>query len=442
MDRISKNEYYMNIAVQVSLRSTCIRRKVGAIIVKDNRILGTGYNGAAKGIPNCCDYPDRCYRTANNIPSGTKLELCYAVHAEMNALFNAVQAGCDLKDSEIYVTTFPCSNCSKQIIQSGIKKIYYIDKYTNEFTLNMLEEAGVEAISMDGSIYNTPNIKGAERYTSQDLDCIDPIISEIYGKYNPGDEGFLKNREEVFRKYGLYQKYKKEKVLTIVGLNDKFSKFDIPRGYTELFDDKIGLYIKDYDHARVPVCTFSIDEFMSNVVKTEMLYRSEVEYSGYDKGLDNFIPKQIVVAALLYSNGKYYILKSKQGRLKGKFTMIQGHVSEFELTPGNPYYYTALNREIYRELGEEIKFELCENFTIPPILFEVCGTMSLNDNRVSQEHFGIIYKIEVDSSISVKSIESNEPDKHDVIAMTLEELKDPKNFNNMDTWLQEVVKKL
>ena len=103
--RIGINEYYMNIAVQVSLRSTCIRRKVGAVIVKDNEILGSGYNGSPKGLPNCCDDPTRCYRTKHNIPSGQKLELCYAQHAEINAMFNALCSNRDLRDASIFNLT-------------------------------------------------------------------------------------------------------------------------------------------------------------------------------------------------------------------------------------------------------------------------------------------------------------------------------------------------
>ena len=92
MNRIGINDYYMNIAVQVSLRSTCMRRKVGAVIVKDNRILATGYNGAPSGLPNCIDNCERCYRSAHNIPSSQCLELCYAVHGEQNAILNALKS--------------------------------------------------------------------------------------------------------------------------------------------------------------------------------------------------------------------------------------------------------------------------------------------------------------------------------------------------------------
>ena len=156
MERIGWDEYFMNISVQVSLRSTCIRRKVGAVIVKDNVIVSTGYNGAPKGMMNCIDNPDRCYRTAHNIPSGQQLDKCYAVHAEINAIMNAIKSGQDLTDSVAYVTTFPCSSCAKALIQAGVKRICYLDEYTNEFTLLLLSEAGIETVGMDASIYRTP----------------------------------------------------------------------------------------------------------------------------------------------------------------------------------------------------------------------------------------------------------------------------------------------
>ena len=156
MERIGWDEYFMNISVQVSLRSTCIRRKVGAVIVKDNVIVSTGYNGAPKGMKNCIDNPDRCYRTAHNIPSGQQLDKCYAVHAEINAIMNANKSGQDLTNSVAYVTTFPCSSCAKALIQAGVKRICYLDEYTNEFTMLLFSEANIEAVGMDASIYRTP----------------------------------------------------------------------------------------------------------------------------------------------------------------------------------------------------------------------------------------------------------------------------------------------
>lgn len=204
MSRLDIHEYYMNIAVQVSLRSTCMRRKVGAVIVKDNRILSTGYNGAPSGLPNCIDDCSRCYRSAHNIPSGQLLDMCYAVHAEQNAIMNALKTGEDLKGATLYVNTYPCVTCFKLTVQSGIKEVYYIDEYENEFTKQMAKEAGVKLVQLDGSIYRTP--VGSSQKTVDDLDTIDPLVAQIY-KYEPGTEIFATNREKVMKENGLFEKY-------------------------------------------------------------------------------------------------------------------------------------------------------------------------------------------------------------------------------------------
>ena len=191
MSRLDIHEYYMNIAVQVSLRSTCMRRKVGAVIVKDNRILSTGYNGAPSGLPNCIDNCERCYRSAHNIPSGQMLDMCYAIHSEQNAIMNALKTGEDLKGAVLYVNTYPCVTCFKLSVQSGIKEVYYIDEYENEFTKQMAREAGVNLVKLDGSIYRTPVVSSVN--TSNDLDVIDPLVAQIY-KYTPGTKEFEENR--------------------------------------------------------------------------------------------------------------------------------------------------------------------------------------------------------------------------------------------------------
>ena len=128
--RISKNEYYMGIAKAVSQRSTCIRRKYGAVIVKDNRIIGTGYNGSPSGEENCCDV-GYCYREENNIPSGEQYERCKSKHAESNAIMFADRR--DLVDATLYlygedsegleIEAEPCSLCWLDIKQSKISKV-------------------------------------------------------------------------------------------------------------------------------------------------------------------------------------------------------------------------------------------------------------------------------------------------------------------------------
>jgi dCMP deaminase len=204
MSRISKIEYYANLCVQASLRSTCIRRRVGAVIVKNDRVLSMGYNGAPVGLANCCDHPERCYRSKHNIPSGQDLHLCFASHAEVNAIMEALKTGTNLEGASLFVNCFPCSNCAKTIIQSGISEVYYIDDYDNDFSKIMLNEAGVKLIKLDGSIYRTP--VGTEVKTVNDLDAIDPLVGLIY-KYTPGTKEFEENRFKVLEERNFFNKY-------------------------------------------------------------------------------------------------------------------------------------------------------------------------------------------------------------------------------------------
>ncbi len=135
------DEYFMKIAQLVSERSTCLRRKVGAVIVKDKRILATGYNGAPSGIEHCESHG--CLREKLKIPSGEKHELCRGLHAEQNAIIQAAYHGVSIKDSVIYVTCHPCSVCAKMIINSGIKKIVIMESYPDELARRMLKEASI-----------------------------------------------------------------------------------------------------------------------------------------------------------------------------------------------------------------------------------------------------------------------------------------------------------
>lgn len=140
--RPSWDEYFMSLAKLASTRSTCLRRQVGAIIVKDKKILATGYNGAPKGLPHCLDIG--CLREKLKIPSGERHELCRAVHAEQNAIAQAAMFGVNIKDGILYSTTHPCILCSKLIINSGIKKIVIKHSYPDKFSKDMLKQAGVE----------------------------------------------------------------------------------------------------------------------------------------------------------------------------------------------------------------------------------------------------------------------------------------------------------
>ena len=112
----------MEMAKLAAKRSTCLRRQVGAILVRDNQILATGYNGAPVGLPNCCDL-NECIRRKMNIPSGERHELCRAVHAENNAITQCAVNGTSCKGATIYITASPCSMCLKQIINAHIVRI-------------------------------------------------------------------------------------------------------------------------------------------------------------------------------------------------------------------------------------------------------------------------------------------------------------------------------
>lgn len=132
MKRISKKEYYLGLAKAASERSTCLRRKYGAIIVNNDEVISTGYNGSARGCTNCCDI-GKCYRMEHNIPHGEQYEKCVAVHAEQNAIISASRK--DMIGATLYIAGFedgkefdaiPCKICSRIIINSGISKIVSI----------------------------------------------------------------------------------------------------------------------------------------------------------------------------------------------------------------------------------------------------------------------------------------------------------------------------
>ncbi|MDD2655887.1 MAG: dCMP deaminase family protein [Candidatus ainarchaeum sp.] len=141
-DRPTWDEYFMAIAKQVATRSNCIKRKVAAVIVRDKRIISTGYNGTPRGTKNCNE--GGCPRCNNFVESGTKLEECYCAHGEENAIVQAAYHGISVKDSTIYSTFCPCLYCTRMIINAGIKEVVYNADYPlNESALKLLEEAGV-----------------------------------------------------------------------------------------------------------------------------------------------------------------------------------------------------------------------------------------------------------------------------------------------------------
>jgi dCMP deaminase len=141
-ERPSWDAYFMRMAFLVAERSTCLRRRVGAVIVKDKRILTTGYNGAPRGLRHCGE--TGCLREKLNIPSGQRQEICRGLHAEQNAIIQAAIFGVNIDGSMIYTTNFPCITCAKMIINAGIKKIVYADDYPDELSKDMLAESKVE----------------------------------------------------------------------------------------------------------------------------------------------------------------------------------------------------------------------------------------------------------------------------------------------------------
>ena len=139
--RPSWEAYFMDITFLVARRSTCLRRAVGAIVVKDKRILSTGYNGAPTGIKHCLEAG--CLREELNIASGKNHELCRGIHAEQNAIIQAAFHGIQVSGSVLYCTNQPCSICAKMIINAGIKTVYYKDGYDDPLTLEMFDDAKV-----------------------------------------------------------------------------------------------------------------------------------------------------------------------------------------------------------------------------------------------------------------------------------------------------------
>jgi len=141
-ERPSWDEYFLEVADLVSKRSTCLRRRVGAVLVNNKKILATGYNGAPSGVSHCIDIG--CLREKLKIPSGQRHELCRGLHAEQNVILQAALHGISTKGSCLYVTNQPCSICAKMLINAGIGEIIISDGYPDEMALKFLKEAKVK----------------------------------------------------------------------------------------------------------------------------------------------------------------------------------------------------------------------------------------------------------------------------------------------------------
>jgi dCMP deaminase len=140
--RPSWDEYFMKITKDVAVRSTCLKRHVGAIVVKDHRILSTGYNGAPKNIEHCS--AAGCLRKKLKVPSGQRHELCRGLHAEQNAIIQAAWHGVKIKGSTLYSTYQPCVICVKMMINADIKRLVYEGDYPDELARKMLKESGIK----------------------------------------------------------------------------------------------------------------------------------------------------------------------------------------------------------------------------------------------------------------------------------------------------------
>jgi dCMP deaminase len=145
-ERPSWDEYFMQITDLVATRSTCLRRKVGAILVRDRQILSTGYNGAPSGLAHCLEVG--CLREQENVPSGQRHEMCRAIHAEQNAIIQAARHGVSIVGAILYTTHQPCVICTKMLINVSVEKIYYREGYPDELSKQMLAQAGVELIEV------------------------------------------------------------------------------------------------------------------------------------------------------------------------------------------------------------------------------------------------------------------------------------------------------
>ncbi len=145
--RPSWDEYFMSIADLVAERSTCLRRHVGAVVVKDRHILATGYNGPPRGLRHCDE--TGCIRNKLGVPSGERHELCRGIHAEQNAIIQSANYGTGISGSTIYTTHTPCSVCAKMIINAGIVRVVSADDYPDELAAEMLRDSGIVVVVLD-----------------------------------------------------------------------------------------------------------------------------------------------------------------------------------------------------------------------------------------------------------------------------------------------------
>ncbi len=144
MTRPSWEDYFMDIARLVASRSTCLRRQVGAVIVKDKNVLTTGYNGTPSGVRHCQE--TGCLREKLQVPSGQRHELCRGLHAEQNAIIQAAKHGVNISGGTLFCTNAPCVICAKMLINAGLSRIVYLDGYPDDLARELLLESGIEVL--------------------------------------------------------------------------------------------------------------------------------------------------------------------------------------------------------------------------------------------------------------------------------------------------------
>lgn len=152
LDRPDWDSYFLMIAKAVASRSTCLRRKVGAVLVRDRQILSTGYNGAPKGIMHCEDAG--CLREKLGIPSGERHEICRGSHAEINAIAQAACAGVATAGCWLYCTHEPCVYCTKALINCGCTRIVYLNPYPDKISREIISQSGVETVCITDDTAN------------------------------------------------------------------------------------------------------------------------------------------------------------------------------------------------------------------------------------------------------------------------------------------------
>jgi dCMP deaminase len=144
MSRPAWDDYFTQMATLAASRSTCLRRHVGAVIVKERMVLSTGYNDTPRGVPNCGE--GGCARCASDVPSGVGHDTCLCLHAEQNSIIQAAYHGVSIAGGSIYVTHQPCLICAKMILNAGLRRVVFAGDYPDALAREMLEAAGVELV--------------------------------------------------------------------------------------------------------------------------------------------------------------------------------------------------------------------------------------------------------------------------------------------------------